>query len=549
MRKLYILFLAAASMIAVSCSDFLDRSPLDQFSDDNFWTSENNMAAFAFELYNQFDGYGNGATTRGFYFKQFNDDMVSATLSNFTPNIPASSTLWKWEAIRKANVIIERANTMSVLSERAKAHWIGVGRFFRAYEYFNKVKNYGDVPWVEKSLDIADEDILYKPRDSRKVVMDNVLADLEYASKNMYDPQGDNRVNKDVALALMSRVCLHEGTFRKYHNLGDHEKFLQAAKDASDELMKKGYTLNGDYRANYNSVDLAGNPEMILYKIYQTGIMTNGISGFLTSSTTIAGLTKGAVESYLCTDGLPIGQSTLYQGDATITDVRTNRDERLLVTIDDDLCYVNHTYKGTTSSTGYKSFKFVNEELSSSERLAPNNPIDAPLFWISEIYLNYAEACAELGSISQSDLDRSINLLRNRAGVKPLIVRDGLPYSGNDGNTAVNDPNRDADVPAMIWEVRRERRTELMMDGFRYDDVMRWAKGEYLDTTKNPEIFTGAYIGNNYDPADPIIVKNGYIVTYETPRIFDPEKHYLEPIPSGQITLNKELGQNPGWGN
>ena len=547
MKKLYVLALAAASMISVSCSDFLDRSPLDQFSDDNYWTSENNMAAFAFELYNQFEGYGNGAVTRGFYFKQFNDDMVSGQFSDFTKNIPASSDSWKWEAIRKANVIIERAQTMPVLSDDAKAHWVGVGRFFRAFEYFKKVKNYGDVPWVDRSLDISDEDVLYKPRDPRKTVMDNVLEDLNYASTYMYEPQGDNRVNRDVALALKSRICLYEGTYRKYHNLGDHEKFLQAAKDASTKLMEKGYSLCTDYQSIYNSVDLSGNPEMIFYKVYVTGILTNGISGFLTSSSIIAGLNKSAVESYPCIDGLPIGQSSYYQGDATIAKVRTNRDGRLLVTIDDDLCYVNHTYKGTTSTTGYKNFKFVNEDLSSSERLAPNNPIDAPLFWLSEVYLNYAEACVELGSLTQADLDKSVNLLRARAGVKPLKVVGGAPYSGNNGDVAIVDPARDPDVNPMIWEIRRERRVELMMDGFRYDDLMRWAKGKYLDTASNPGLFTGAYIGTGYDPSDPIIVENGYIVAYKTDRTFNPEKHYLEPIPSGQITLNPNLSQNPKW--
>lgn len=549
MKTRYFLTLAAAAFMTVSCTDFLDRQPLDQFSDGNFWTSENNVSAFAFGLYDQFDGYGNGNATRGFYFKQFNDDMVSQAFSDFDKNAPASSTNWAWDMIRKANVLLERVPGVP-MSDAAKKHWIGVAKFFRAYEYFNKVKNYGDVPWINKSLDIKDDKILYKARDPRALVMDSVLADLNYACTNMYTPQGDNRLNRNVALALKSRVCLFEGTFRKYHKISDYEKFLQAAKDASAELINSNtYKLCDNYRSIYNSEDLSKNSEMILYKVYLAGVITHGMSGFLTSSTTIAGLNKGAIESYVCKDGLPISQSSLYKGDKKIEDVLTNRDNRLNQTIDDGLCYVNHTYKGTTSTTGYKDFKFVNENLSSADRLAPNNTTDAPIFWLSEVYLNYAEACVELGTLTQSDLDMSINKLRARAGVAPLKILGGLPYSGTNGDVAINDPKRDSDVSPMIWEIRRERRVELMMDGFRYDDLMRWSKGKYLDTTYNPELFVGANIKET-DPApsNKIIVNaNGYIVAYNTTRTFDENKHYYLPIPTGQITLNPQLTQNPGW--
>lgn len=549
MKTRYILTLITAAFMTAGCSDFLDKQPIDQFSDGNFWTSENNVSAFAFGLYDQFDGYGNGNATRGFYFKQFNDDMVSQAFSDFDKNAPASSSNWSWDMIRKANVLLERVPGVP-MSDAAKAHWMGVARFFRAYEYFNKVKNYGDVPWINKALDITDNDILYKARDPRVLVMDSVLADLNYASANMYASKGDNRLNRNVALALKARVCLFEGTFRKYHQIAGHEKFLQAAKESSAELINNSaYKLCDNYRSIYNSVDLSKNTEILLYKIYEAGVLTHGMSGFLTSSTTIAGLNKGAVESYVCKDGLPISQSPLYKGDKKIENVLADRDGRLGQTIDNGLCYVNHTYKGTTSTTGYKNFKFVNEELSSADRLAPNNTTDAPIFWLSEVYLNYAEACVELGTITQADLDLSINKLRARAGVAPLKVVGGLPYSGTNGDVAINDPKRDSDVSPMTWEIRRERRIELMMDGFRYDDLMRWAKGKYLDTTYNPELFVGANIKEtDPNPSSKLIVNEaGYIVAYNTLRSFNESKHYYLPIPTGQITLNPNLTQNPGW--
>lgn len=546
MKTKYILVAFAVTLMTASCSDFLNRQPIDQFSDGNFWTSESNVSAFAFGLYDTFDGYGNGNTTMGFYFKQFNDDMVSEMFSDFVKNAPASSTLWDWTFVRKANVLLERVPTVP-MSDAAKAHWIGVARFFRASEYFEKVKSYGDVPWINKSLDVTDDQILYKARDPRTLVMDSVLADLNYACTNMYDNQKDNRVNKDVALALKSRVCLFEGTFRKYHGIADYAKFLQAAKDASAELIAKAYVLSPSYQANYNNMDLSKNTEMVLYKAYVAGIITHGMSGFLTSSTAIAGLNKGAVESYVCKDGLPISQSPLYKGDAKISNVLANRDGRLIQTIDTSLCFVNHTYKGTTSTTGYKDFKFVNETLIPAERNAPNNTTDAPLFWMSEVYINYAEACAELGTITQADLDKSVNKLRTRAAVAPLKIVGGAPYSGTNGDVAIVDPKRDADVDPMIWEIRRERRVELMMDGFRYDDLMRWKKGKYLDTTYNPELFVGANIAL-IEPNPKVLVNaQGYIVAYNTARTFVETKHYFFPIPTAQITLNPALVQNPGW--
>jgi len=546
MKKRYILVVTAFALMTAGCSDFLNREPIDQFSDGNFWTSESNVSAFAFGLYDQFDGYGNGNTIRGFYFNQFNDDMVSELFSDFNKNAPATSPDWEWEAIRKANVLLERVPEVP-MSDAAKAHWMGVARFFRAYEYFDKIKNYGDVPWVNKSLDVSDAGILFKARDSRTLVMDSVLADLNYACANMYESKKDNRLNKDVALALKSRICLYEGTFRKYHGVADDVKYLQAAKDASAELMSKTYALSSTYRAIYNSYDLTKNTEVILCKVYLTGIITNGMSGFLTSSTAIAGMNKGAVESYVCKDGLPIFQSLLYKGDRNIKNVLTDRDGRLSQTIDNGLCYVNNTYKGTTSTTGYKNFKFVNEALIPAERNAPNNPLDAPLFWLSEVYLNYAEACAELGTITQDDLDKSVNKLRTRAETSPLKVVGGAPFSGTTGLVAVVDPKRDADVSPMIWEIRRERRVELMMDGFRYDDLMRWKKGKYLDTTSNPELFLGANIKDT-DAAPKVIVNaDGYIVAYATARAFVETKNYFLPIPTSQITLNKNLKQNTGW--
>ncbi|MGZ4020329.1 MAG: RagB/SusD family nutrient uptake outer membrane protein [Flavisolibacter sp.] len=544
------LYVAVVLQCFTACSKYVDKDVPDQFVDPSYWSGENNVKAYSWEFYNLFTGFGTG-TNGDFYFSTFTDDQASSGFQNYAVSAPATSGAWSWYYVRKANIMLERIDGVPMADE-AKNHWKGVARFFRAFDYFNKVKAFGDVPWVGKSLDISETNQIYKPRDSRKLVMDSVLADINFAVANLRTTT-DNTVGKNAALALASRIGLYEGTYRKYHtelNLPDADKFLQASKDASLALMSAGYTLDANYRTVYSSMDLGSDKEVILYKKYLAGVLTHSVIGYTNSTTQMAGLTKAAVESYVATDGLPISQSPLYQGDNTIQNVRANRDGRLLLTIDTVLMYNGHLVNGMSSSTGYRPTKFLQPL---SVQLAPGNETDAPLFWLPEVLLNYAEDCAvlqEMGlyTVTQADLDKSVNLLRARAGVAKLVVAGGGNVSAS--GTIINDPKRDADVPPLTWEIRRERRVELMMDGFRYDDLMRWKKGPYLDYTLNPDGYLGAKV-----PPNPSITlnANGYIMPYSasniSKRVFIDQKHYLSPIPTGQISLYPAgtLTQNPGW--
>lgn len=550
MKITNILCISALLVAGAGCSDYLETETPDQFSDLNFWTSESNVRTYNWEFYNLFEGYGNGTVPGDFYFTSFSDDQASPSFQQFPVTAPASSSSWDWYFIRKANIMLERIDEVP-MSDEAKNHWKGVARFFRAFDYFNKVRLFGDVPWISKSVDIAETDVIYKPRDPRAQVMDSILADIDFAIENLRVEDEENTVNRDIALALKSRICLYAGTYRKYHTelgLSGAAEFLLEAKEASETLIQEGnYTL-GDYKDLYSSMDLAGNPEVLLYKKYLSGILTHSVIGFTNSSTQMRGLTKSAVEAYPMKDGLPISQSGLYMGDDNIENIRTNRGERLLEVISDFLAYEGHLVGGLSSSTGYRPAKFLQP---ASAQLAPQNETDAPLFWLAEVLLNYAEASAELNDlgeyvITQADLDKSVNLLRDRAGIARLTLTGGQNVSAS--GIMINDPERDADVPPLIWEIRRERRIELMMDGFRYQDLMRWKKGEYLDTESNPECVLGAKV-----PENPDIIRNedGYIMPYEpgTTRTFVAPKHYLSPIPTGQISLYPEgqLEQNPGW--
>lgn len=542
--------LVAASLVT-GCSKFVDKQPLSQFSNDAYWISENNVRTYNWGLYEMFTGFGTG-TNGDFYFSWLSDDQAPSGFTNFTLTAPASDSRWTFANIRKVNIMLENIDKVS-MDEASKNHWKGVARFFRALAYFRLVKVFGDVPWINKSLDISEDDIIYKARDSRALVMDSVMADLQYAYANLRDYDQDNTVDKNVALALISRVGLYAGTYRKYHTelkLPDAEKFLTQSKDASTKLMSAGYALNPDFRTVYSSLDLSGDKECILYKQYEPGVLTHSVIGYTNSSTTMAGLSKNAVESFVCTDGLPISLSGEYEGDADLDHTRANRDHRLLESISDFLCYKTHLVGGLSASTGYRPAKFL--QPADENQLAPYNSTDAPIFWLPEILDNYAEACAELDdlgayTITQADLDKSVNLLRTRSGVAKLQVvgHQGTAING----VSFTDPDKDSDVPSLIWEIRRERRVELMMCGFRFYDLMRWKKGEKLDNTKNPDIFLGAKV----PPADKLDLNaDGYIEPYSaaSKRTFT-DKNYLSAVPTGQIALypaDIQNGmQNPDW--
>lgn len=541
---------------AVSCSkDFLDRGSKVVFDDNNFWTSENNVKSYCWEFYNLFTGYGTG-TNGDFYFTTFTDDQAARSMDMFPVTAPASDSHWDYTYIRKANLLLERIPQMDMLSTEAANHYLGVARFFRAFEYANLVRHFGDVPYIDEYLDQSETEKIYAPRMPRAAVVDSIMSDLKFAAENIRTIErskalGDvNVLSKEVVLAYMGRVALYEGSYAKYvaGDAAGAVELLKVAKEASREIVGSGmFSLTPVYHELYGSLDLSKNPEVLLYKSYVSGVLTHSVIGYTNSSTMMDGLTKDAVDSFLCSDGLPISLSPMYAGDETVAGTLENRDLRLVQSVEDELAYIgNPNEKGFTSSTGYIITKFNNPSLGASEILAPNNPTDAPLFWLAEVMLNYAEAAAELGELTQTDLDATINLLRARAGVAPLML-----------SAVPDDPLRDSDVSPLLWEIRRERRSELIMDGFREWDIRRWGKLEYLNPAVKPDIFKGARIASAGSPAtlpDGLSIDSqGYILPYgeDSGRTVEVPKNYLDAIPTGQLTLYNIKGvdfpQNQGW--
>ena len=556
--------------ILYSCDDFLDKGPLTEFTDENYWTNESNVRTFAWQFYNEFLGYGNASgITAEFYFQSasgsasinISDDLCNRDYLAFQANPSSSNTDWNslYQSVRRANLMLARIPTVKSLNQETQLHWESIARFFRAFAYYRLVQRFGDVPYIDSYTSANDYNKIYQPRMLRSQVMDKVFDDLDFAVNNMRLYDGVNTVNKNVAYALQSRVCLYEGTYRKYHNLPNGEKFLNASKAASLELINNpNYALSADYKSIYNSISLSSNKEIILYKDYQPSILMHSIQAYTNTSTIINGLSRAAVENYACEDGLPISQSGLYQGDESIESVLANRDNRLSAVIANKLAYPGKEDSGLAASTGYRFILFNNPSLSGSQVTTINqNHIDAPIFWLAEIYLNYAEACAELNNISQNDLDISINKLRNRAGINPLT------YISNDviqvNNVTIEDPERISSleqisgvVPSIIWEIRRERRSELMSWTYmRLYDLMRWKKGEYLDMNLNPKVGQGAKVGEA-NKGKTTVNSDGYILPYAAnKRTFTSPKNYLNSIPTGEILLygakGVQLTQNPGW--
>lgn len=592
MKSNIYIFIMLWIVLGVSCSDdFLDKTTLDRIEDTpEFWDSEQNVRNYAVGMYDiYFSGYNTGWSRSDFWtgnnVGEWTDDLAQESANFFTKNAPSTSSLWNFSNVRRINLMIGRLEN-SKMADESKNHWLGVGRFFRAMEYANLVSRFGDVPWYDKVLDDSEKDLLFKPRDSRAFVMDKVLEDLNFANENIRESDGDVAklsINKFVALAFSSRIMLFEGTWQKYReeNKEAAKKYLQVAQSSAQKVIASDkYQLANSYKSLTNSLDLGGNPEIIIYRKYLLGVLGHSVMSYQIEQAQITAPSKSLIDSYLSSNGLPINQAenTVFMGDKWFFDEIENRDPRLYDNIDTVSLRLKGI-EGLWAISGYAGNRFVNESVRfSAEGLSSTNATDAPVIKLNEVMLNYLEASAELSTLgaytlTQGDLDITINALRNRASVDmPTVTLSGDYLAVNGVN--VNDPARDADVSPLLWEIRRERRVELVYEGFRFHDLRRWSKLEYSDMTLNPKVNLGAWIdkprfvtwyNNTLNPEKDLTIESlstisldregleGYILPIKSSsnmRIYS-EKDYLYPIPTGQIKLyedrGKSLSQNPGW--
>ncbi len=583
-------FVIASALTLTACNDFLTRDPLDEIADNpEFWDVESNIRTAVYDEYTTyFPGYRNH-WNRADWFSQTNiadwtDDNAQQKATFFTKVAPASTSAssWDFSDVRVINVLINRINSANLSSE-AKEHWTGVARFLRAMEYAKLVSRFGDVPYYEEVLGNTDYTTLYRPRENRVTVMNKVLDDLNYAIQHIRTSDGEKGLNitRDVALAYASRLMLFEGTWQKYreNNTANAKHFLQAAKDFATTLMSENhYSLCANYKDLTTSEDLAGNPEVILYRSYVEGVVMHSLMTFQNTEVEIDSPSKSLVESYLTKNGLPIHQvgNTQYQGDHTFAAEVTDRDPRLAATIRTSglsLTGIDDVW----AISGYFGNRFVNPNLIDKPGGSSYTCItDAPVMKLNEVLMNYIEAAAELAdmgayTLTQADFDKTINVIRDRPSTQmPHLILAGSNLQVN--GVTINDPERDADVTPIIWEIRRERRTELVYEGIRFNDLRRWSKLHYADMVRNPKANRGAYLDKtafvaqyNATHTTPITVETlkgvkiegggtaGYIQPITSTALMRTmaEKDYLYPLPEDQITLYKsrgyELPQNPGW--
>jgi len=602
MKKNMYILIASVLFIAACKKGDLDRFPQTTISPELFFNTEADLVLYVNGLLSLPD--------RNTYLSDQSSDNASTTGSVEVKNVMAGNTSaqnittgWssavggEWYRLRNINYFLEKYSKANVSGE-VKNHFAGLARYYRAELYFNLVKRYSDVPWYSGSLS-PDSKELYKARDPRALVMDSVMADLDFAFANVRETVPTGTPGKWAVGTLFSRIALYEGTFRKYHselNLSTTaDKFLEKAVSVSTEIMNAKkfsvYTTgkpNEDYAALFSSQDLLSNPEVILNNVFDLtksrGQNVNtGVFGEYEQAPA-----RGLLQTYLMKDGSRYTDIPNYEQFGFVKEFE-NRDPRLSQTF---------AYPGWVRAPETKPFvQRLNKNFTGYHQLkgyvnsVDNNILngaDFPVYRYAEVLLTYAEALAELGKITQQQLDQSINLTRKRAGLPNLDL--GQAITNIDPVLRQQYPNVNASNAGIIFEIRRERRVEFAFENFRYDDLMRWKVGKLLTVSPEGMFFAGL---GKYDltgdgvadiilidrtatiPAEgqkeknalgedliyyrtgsigsdaTVFLKNGAnggaIVTDAATRNFEEPKYYYRPIPQQQVLLNNNLKQIFGW--
>ena len=579
MRNIF--FLAAGIMIMCACNRDLNLKPFDKLSPENAFNSEKDLQLYANSFYlNLPDG---NDIVRG---DAMSDYLVGRTISNYLYGSfgATQATGWSWSNLRKINYFLEHAPNANITDE-AKEHYLGLARFFRAWFYFDMIKKFGDVPWYGHTLATDDPD-LYKGRDPRTLVMDSVLADLEFACTHIRDTKDNSasQVTRWVALAFKSRVCLFEGTFRKHHTklglAGTANDWLDKAADAADQVMKGNkYQLltSGDAGQNYRNLfsnETPNSTEVLLAAVNNKALRVFNDANWYWTSATYGGrysFTKTFINTYLNTDGTPFTAQADYNKIPFSEEVK-NRDLRLKQSIrmkgytrDGAVAPPDFTY----TYTGYMPIKLTLDS-KATDGVAENfNSL--PIIRYAEVLLNYAEAKAERGSFQPADWDKTIALLRKRAGITVSSMPVAAdPYLHDHYFTDINDP--------VLLEIRRERGIELALEGFRYDDLKRWHEGQLLtmpyDGMYVPALNTPMDLNEDgkmdvsfvesipatkvpgvyYFLVDKVQFKlsngsSGNLQLFDNLERKYEDYKYFYPIPYNEIILNGSLTQNPEWTN
>lgn len=599
MKNNIIALILSASVLVVSCD--LAEQPKAKAGRDMIFGSETGLLTYTNGFYEYLPDYDNAHKQNITMDNAAKNATGTYEVGAYTTN---TSTSWSWSSIRNVNYFL-KYNTSSNVSEPIRNNYSGIARLFRAYLYFNKLVQYGAVPWIDIPLE-PDSPELFKTQDSRDVIISKMIEDLDFAAANITEDKitpNSNRVNRWTALFFKSRVCLFEASFRKYHATGSKygkeylkdckitaEELYRQAADAAQEIIEKGpYRLytgtpyangRGSYRELFIS-DNAVSQEVMLSLALDPVLQLGEANWYYNSSTYGPHLcmTHAFAKTYLNLDGTPYNDK---KGDTykTFAEETSGRDYRLNQTIrgadytckDKEGVFVPTPANMTGHSlTGYQFTKYVMDDISFDGGRTNYN--DVPIARYAEVLLNYAEAKAELGTLTDADWEKTIGTLRGRAGItggldkKPTTAD---PYMMSI-YTGVTDP--------VILEIRREREIELILEGLRLNDLKRWACGKLWETASWDGIYIPALntpLDLNGDGTNDVFVtedskysgpyksiamytganlkvvkladdtKGGYRLNYEISRVWN-DNMYIYPIPEIVIQKNPNLKQNPGW--
>lgn len=601
MKKTILIFCISLIFSITGCNDdYLERFPQTSIGKENFFNSNEDLNMYVNSMYNFTDPWtyvedaatDNAATTGNTELKTM---MVGA---------PSSETIvdgWEWEDLRNINYFLENFGDAQI-SEDLLNHYEGLGRFFRARFYMEKIGRYSNVPWYENTIGTDNKEELTKTQDSREFVIGKVFEDLQFAIDHVKGDQLSGAVNKWVVLAYTARYALYEGTYRKYHGELNLESsasgFLQIAVSAANELMQSSLfsiyntgNVSEDYAALFQSTELSGNPEIILSRDYDQSILASGWWEFMFGNYEVCP-SRDLLQSYLMADGTYYTDQTNYETKQFVEEF-ANRDPRCYQTFAHpgwELIYTDTYANGAgtyiqelqKNFSGYHQIKgFINNKEEENY-----NSVDFPVLRFAETLLIYAEAKAELGELTQTDLDLSINVLRSRSGMPNLLLNPLVDpiqqgrYLNVQGATS---------QWKEVLEIRRERRIEMALEGYREDDLMRWNAGKLLENEPTGMYFPGLgkydltgdgiedillidasesipdsddkevnslgikfiyYRVGLQDSDASFYLSNGTSGTVSTVKergTFEEPKYYYRPVPFSQVILNPNLEQDYGW--
>ncbi len=586
MKKQY-LWILLIGLLFIRCD--LEQLPVSTATKSEVFSSEQGLQLYAYSFYSMLPG-------RSTSLDAMSDYMAIKSVNTFVQEGAYAATLssgWSWGDLRNINYFIENCNNPDIPIDVRK-HYLGIAKFFRAYFYFEKVKRFGNVPWIDKALKVTDP-VLYGSRDPRTLIMDSVIADIDYACANIKTTNDASRsvITKYIAYAYKARFCLFEGTFRKYHtelNLQNTATaWLNNAATAAKEVMDKGgFSINtvggpgSSYRLVFTNPLPVAN-EVMLSSICDLTLKTlNDANWYWTSGTygDKASFTRTFINTYLNLDGTPFTNNSAYPTMLFKDEVKS-RDLRLKQTI--RLGDYKRISGGALvpapplfsyTFTGYQPIKWTLDDMYYDTRDLNINSIS--MFRYAEILLIYAEAKAELGTLSNAEWASTIGVLRARGGItsglttKPTVAD---PYLVANYFPDISDP--------VILEIRRERGVELCLEGLRFADILRWKRGPLMNQEWDgfyvPAINTpmdlnedGIMDVNFYQGTKPTapgityvnvsavvsgktnsqLLKNGTsgeLTWMNNIKRKWEDKMYYYPIPESDRLTNPNLGQNEGW--